>query len=269
MKPEVATLFGELSGVPPYERERYYAAHSISEDVRREVESLIAFDSGAPLENIVHKAVGLAFQEPVSGGDYCGPFQLLRLIGRGGMGVVYLAERVDGEVRQRVAVKLLRAALDSSGGRQRFLQERQILAHLAHPNIARLIDAGHRADGHPYLVMEYIDGRPIDEYSHTTSVREKVALMATVCDAIASAHQNLVVHLDLKPSNILVDRTGNPRVLDFGIPKILDESDATQTIERRLTPEYASPEQFLRAATPTRHDHIFLLSAFAIIRHAA
>src|ERR1051325_9698547 len=103
--------------------------------------------------------VGVAFQESVSGNDYCGPFQLLSLIGRGGMGVVYLAERVDGEVRQRVAVKLLRAALDSSGGRKRFLQERQILAHLAHPNIARLIDAGHRADGHPYLVMEYIDGR--------------------------------------------------------------------------------------------------------------
>jgi serine/threonine protein kinase len=109
-------------------------------------------------------------------------------------------------------------------------------------------------------VMEYIDGRPIDEHSHTTSVREKVALIATVCDAIASAHQNLVVHRDLKPSNILVDRNGNPRVLDFGIAKILDESNATQTIERRLTPEYASPEQFLGAPSTTASD-IYSLGA--------
>ena len=260
MKPEVATLFGELSGVPPYERERYYAAHSISEDVRREVESLIAFDSGAPLENIVHKAVGLAFQEPVSGGDYCGPFQLLRLIGRGGMGVVYLAERVDGEVRQRVAVKLLRASLDSTAARQRFLQERQILAHLAHPNIARLVDAGHRADGYPYLVMEYIEGQPIDVHCRDLSVREKVAMMAAVCDAIASAHQKLVVHRDLKPGNILVDGAGHPRVLDFGIAKLMDESDATQTMERRLTPEYASPEQ-IRGETVTTATDIYSLGA--------
>jgi len=141
MKPEVSNLFGELSGTPRAERERYYSAHFTSEELRREVESLLSFDSGPPIENIVHNAVGLVFQEPVSDGDYCGPFQLLRLIGRGGMGLVYLAERVDGEVRQRAAVKLLRAALDSSIARQRFLQERQILANLKHSNIARLIDA--------------------------------------------------------------------------------------------------------------------------------
>src|SRR5262249_48821988 len=176
------------------------------------------------------------------------------------MGVVYLAERVSGEVRQRVAVKLLRAALDSSGARQRFLQERQILAHLAHPNIARLIDAGHRADGCPYLAMEYIDGRPVDEYSRNLPVREKVALIAAVAEAIASAHRNLVVHRDLKPSNILVDRNGNPRVLDFGIAKILDDADATQTIERRLTPAYASPEQ-IAGAPPTTATDIYSLGA--------
>ena len=123
MKPEVYNLFGELSGVSPEERERYYAAHSTSEELRRELESLLSFDTGPAVGSIVRRAVGLVFQEPVSHGDYCGPFQLIRLIGRGGMGLVYLAERVDGEVRQRVAVKLLRAALDSNTARQRFLQE--------------------------------------------------------------------------------------------------------------------------------------------------
>jgi serine/threonine protein kinase len=254
MKPEVSSLFGELSGIPRAERERYYTAHFTSEELRREVESLLSFDTGPPIENIVQTAVGLVFQEPVSDGDYCGPFQLLRLIGRGGMGLVYLAERVDGEVRQRAAVKLLRAALDSSIARQRFLQERQILANLKHPNIARLIDAGHREDGHPYLVMEYIEGLPIDDYSSAISIRERVALVATVCDAIASAHQSLVVHRDLKPGNILVDGNGNPHVLDFGIAKLMDGADATETVERRLTPEYASPEQMLGAPVTTATD---------------
>ncbi len=260
MQPEVCTLFGELSGVTREERERYYDTHSISGELRRELESLISFDTGTPIHNIVQNAAGLMFQEPVSDGDYCGPFQLLRVIGRGGMGVVYLAERVDGEVRQRVAVKLLRAALDSSEARQRFLQERQILAHLAHPNIAGLIDAGHRADGHPYLVMEHIEGKPIDEYSQNLPVREKVALIATVCEAIASAHQKLVVHRDLKPGNILVDGNGNPHVLDFGIAKLMDGSDSTATVERRLTPDYASPEQMVGSPVTTATD-IYSLGA--------
>lgn len=182
------------------------------------------------------------------------------MIGRGGMGVVYLAERMHGEVRQRVAVKLLRSALDSNAARQRFRQERQILANLAHPNIARLIDAGHREDGHPYLAMEYIEGQPIDRYSRALSVRERVALIATVCDAIASAHQALVVHRDLKPDNILVDGNGNPRVLDFGIAKLMDDEDATATVERRLTPGYASPEQIAGAPVTTATD-IYSLGA--------
>jgi serine/threonine-protein kinase len=260
MKPEVYNLFGELSGVSREERERYYAAHSTSEELRRELESLLSFDTGPAVGNIVRRAVGLVFQEPVSHGDYCGPFQLGRLIGRGGMGLVYLAERVDGEVRQRVAVKLLRAALDSNTARQRFLQERQILANLSHPNIARLIDAGHREDGQPYLVMQYIEGQPIDEYSRTIPLREKVALIATACDAIASAHQNLVVHRDLKPGNILVDGNGNPHVLDFGIAKLMDAADSTETMERRLTPEYASPEQIAGAPVTTAAD-IYSLGA--------
>ncbi len=260
MRPEISALFGELSDLPPEQRERYYAQHDVPAELRREVESLLSHDSGRQLGDVVQAAVGLFYREPVSDGDYCGPFQLLRVIGRGGMGVVYLAERVDGEVRQLVAVKLLRSYLDSAQARQRFRQERQILANLAHPNIARLIDAGHRADGLPYLVMEYIEGRPIDEHCRGLAVREKVALVATVCDAIASAHQKLIVHRDLKPGNILVDANGAPRVLDFGIAKLMDASDDTATVDRRLTPDYASPEQIAGEPATTATD-IYSLGA--------
>src|SRR4051812_8424651 len=260
MQTEVRTLFGELSDLSRQERDRYYAEHSITEGLRRELESLLEFDTGTPIESVVHEAVGLVFQESIAEGEYCGPFQLLRQVGRGGMGVVYLAERVDGEVRQRVAVKLLRSSLDSSDAQQRFLQERQILASLAHPNIARMIDAGRRVDGRPYLAMEYVDGQPIDEHCRDLSTRKKVAIVATICDAIASAHQKLVVHRDLKPGNILVDSAGNPRVLDFGIAKLMDDSEETATVERRLTPEYASPEQIAGAAATTATD-IYSLGA--------
>ena len=260
MKPVISVLFGELSDSPREERERYYSAHEVPAEVRREVESLLAHDSGAPIARVVQAAVGVAFREPVADGASCGPFRLLREIGRGGMGVVYLAERVDGEVRQQVAVKLLRSFLDSGTARQRFRQERQILANLAHPNIARLIDAGHRADGHPYFAMEYVEGRPIDEYCRGKATRQKVAMLATVCDAIASAHQKLVVHRDLKPGNILVDANGAPRVLDFGIAKLMDASDETATVELRLTPDYASPEQMMGAPATTATD-IYSLGA--------
>jgi tetratricopeptide (TPR) repeat protein len=254
MHTDISTLFGELSDLTRDERERYYREHSISIEMRGEVESLLAFDGGTQIRSVVHKAVGLAFHDPAANGEHCGQFQLLRQIGRGGMGVVYLAERTDGEVRQLVAVKLLRSSLDSSEARQRFLQERQILANLTHPHIARMIDAGHRPDGRPYLVMEYIDGQPIDQFAEGLSTRKKVALTAMVCDAIASAHQKLVVHRDLKPGNILVDGSCSPRVLDFGIAKWMDEASETATVERRLTPEYASPEQIAGAPATTATD---------------
>ncbi len=260
MKAEISDLFSQLSDAEPTTRERYYQEHDVPEDVRREVESLLAFDGGRPIRNLVEAAVGIAFQEPVSGGDMCGPFRLLRVLGRGGMGVVYLAERTDREVRQQVAVKLLGASLDSGTSRERFLQERQILATLEHPNIARLIDAGRRADGQPWLAMEYVDGQRIDDHCRELSTRHAVTLMGRVCDAIASAHQRLVVHRDLKPGNILVDREGNPRVLDFGIARLLDSSEVTATIDRRLTPEYASPEQMLGAPATTAAD-IYSLGA--------
>ncbi|MCC6537059.1 MAG: serine/threonine protein kinase [Bryobacterales bacterium] len=262
MHADVIALFGQLANVSRAERERYYEDHAVSAAVREDLESLFHFDgeNHVALDRIVSYGVSAAFAEPVTDGGYCGPFRLLRQIGRGGMGVVYLAERMDGEVRQQVAVKLLQAVRDSGDARQRFLQERQILASLAHPNIARLIDAGHRDDGFPYLVMEYIEGQPIDDYCRGRTAREAAELMLTLAEAIASAHQQLVVHRDLKPGNILVDAGGRPRVLDFGIAKMLDASDSTVTVERRLTPDYASPEQLAGAPVTTATD-IYSLGA--------
>ena len=174
----------------------------------------------------------------------CGPYRLGKLLGRGGMGRVYAAERADGEVQQRVAVKLLQPGADPAQFRQLFLSERQILATLSHPNIARLLDAGHRDDGQPYLVMEYVEGKTIDVYAAGYRYRQKIALFIKVCAAVSYLHRNLVVHRDLKPSNILVTEEREPKLLDFGIAKILDlAGDATVTNVRMLTPEYASPEQ--------------------------
>ena len=145
---------------------------------------------------------------------------------------------------QRVAVKLLRPGVDDRQLRRRFLAERQILATLSHPNIAKLLDAGHREDGQPYLVMEYVEGKPIEDYIAGISTRQKITLFLKVCAAVSYLHRNLIVHRDLKPGNILVTDDGEPKLLDFGIAKLLDlNTDATATGERMLTPDYASPEQ--------------------------
>jgi tetratricopeptide (TPR) repeat protein/tRNA A-37 threonylcarbamoyl transferase component Bud32 len=166
------------------------------------------------------------------------------------MGSVYLAERADGEVRQRVAIKFLRCAGDEPVLRDRFLRERQILATLNHPGIARLLDAGHTSEGQPYLAMDHIDGVPIDVYAKELDVRKKLELFLQVCDAVSYAHQNLVIHRDIKPSNILVDSAGSPKLLDFGIAKLLEAAEGpgaptmlTREWGEMLTPEYAAPEQ--------------------------
>ncbi len=196
---------------------------------------------------------------PSPAGARVGAFQILHAIGEGGMGTVWLAQRVDGEVQQNVAIKLLRPS-NRPTWRDRFLKERQFLASLNHSAIARLLDAGQR-EGQPYLVMEFVDGVPIDVYAASRSLRDKIALFLKVCDGVSHAHRRLIVHRDLKPSNILVDNGGQPKLLDFGIAKLLDETgDATQTIERVLTPNYASPEQF-RGETQTVATDIYSLGA--------
>ncbi len=183
-------------------------------------------------------------------GTTIGPYRVERELGRGGISVVYLASRADGEFQKLVAIKLIKRGMDTSAVINRLRRERRILAALEHPYIARLLDGGSTSDGLPYLVMEYVGGMPIDRYcdDHQLGVGARCALIGNVCDAVAYAHRNLVVHRDLKPGNILVTPDGTPRLLDFGIASVLDEetepgAPATRGQGRPITPEYASPEQ--------------------------
>jgi tRNA A-37 threonylcarbamoyl transferase component Bud32/tetratricopeptide (TPR) repeat protein len=257
MNDRVQDLFHEIADLPSESRARYFAERGIPPEAQREVEGLLAFDSGASayLEQAIGDAAALAMARLDIRDQRCGPYRLLERIGQGGMGAVYLAERDDGEVTQRVAIKLLHPGSADPWRRERFLQERQILASLSHANIARLLDAGRREDGQPFLVMEYIDGRPIDVFTAGAGVRSVVTLFLKVCGAVSYLHRNLVVHRDLKPSNILVTADGEPKLLDFGIAKILDlNTGATMTMMRVLTPDYASPEQVMGGRVNTAAD---------------
>ena len=191
-----------------------------------------------------------------------GHYRLIQRIGEGGMGAVYLAVRDDDQYRKRAAVKLLRKGMETEELLGRFRRERQILASLDHDNIARLLDGGATEDGLPYLVMEYVEGQPVDQYcdTHRLSIRERLELFRAVCSAVHFAHQNLVVHRDLKPSNILVTPKGIPKLLDFGIAKLLNPDlsspaiVATQVEQRVMTPQYASPEQIRGEPVTTAAD---------------
>ena len=241
-------LFHGALELDPIERSRYLE-RSCGDDaaLRSEVESLIAFSGGTmeslkvPVESV---AQSLAWRQT---GQEIGPYRLTRLLGDGGQ--VYLAERSDHLYDQQVAIKLMHAGLKQAGAMLlRFSAERQILANLNHPNIARLLDAGITNDGVPYLVMEYIDGLHIDQYCRTNglSAHAILELFLAVCSAVEYAHKSLVIHRDLKPANIVVNAEGVPKLLDFGIAKLLDvdAGDAlTRVTERIMTPEYASPEQ--------------------------
>jgi eukaryotic-like serine/threonine-protein kinase len=194
-------------------------------------------------------------------GQRIGPWRIVRLLGSGGMGVVYLAERADDSFRQQVAIKLVRNRLIDPETEERLVGERRILASLNHPNIARLFDGGTTSDGTPYLVMEYIDGVPIDHYcdSRRLTITERLQLFRAICSAVHYAHQNLVVHRDIKSTNILVTRDGTPKLLDFGIAKLLDDSGAaTRDLTREgilmMTPENAAPEQVLERTITTATD---------------
>jgi serine/threonine-protein kinase len=193
-------------------------------------------------------------------GEVLGAFRIVERLARGGMATVYVAERADGEWDQRVAVKILRRGLDTDDIVRRFEQERRILSSLEHPHIARLLDGGATADGLPYLVMDLVRGQPITEYCDTLTlpVRRRLELFCKVARAVQYAHTNLVVHRDLKPSNILVDERGEPRLLDFGIAKVLaaeaDAAQLTRTGRHLLTPQYASPEQLRGEAVTTIAD---------------
>lgn len=240
--------------------------------LRSEAERLLAREMAAEdfLENSIVAAAGDASAgaaEPLVGRQV-GPYRIAQPIGRGGMGTVYLAMRADGEFRQRVAVKVINRGMDTDLILRRFRAERQILADLEHVNIARLLDGGTTDDGLPYLVMEYVEGVPVDIYvrSRGLSTADRLHLFRGVCDAVIYAHRKGVIHRDLKPSNILVTPEGTPKLLDFGIAKLLrlDASlpgtEATTLSARLLTPEYASPEQ-LRGETGTEASDVYSLGA--------
>src|SRR3984893_389676 len=185
-------------------------------------------------------------------GDLIGPYRVLRTLGVGGMGEVYLAERADAEFDQKVAIKVVYGGSLSRGVQSRLKVERQILGQLDHPNVAHLLDGGTLPDVPVYRVMEYVDGIPIDAFcdSNRLDIAARLKLFQTVCAAVHYAHQNLIVHRDLKPSNILVTAAGVPKLLDFGIAKLLDHRQAAQHMltvthadVRIMTPDHASPEQ--------------------------
>src|SRR5580704_2791164 len=200
-------------------------------------------------------------------GERIGPYRVLRTLGAGGMGEVFLAERADAEFEQQVAIKVVYGGNLARGVQSRLKIERQILAQLDHPNIAHLLDGGTLPDGTPYIVMEYVDGIAIDTYcdSHCLDIVARLKLFQIVCAAVHYAHQNLIVHRDLKPSNILVTAAGVPKLLDFGIAKLLDDRQAarhtlavTQADIRIMTPDHASPEQ-IRGQTITTASDVYVL----------
>ncbi len=224
-----------------------------------EVSSLLA--SHAEAEGFIERPAFSVYDAFPEGsaliGKTIGSYCVVSEIGHGGMGSVFLAERTDGEFRQQVAVKLVRAGVDTADVRRRFLHERQILADLEHPFIARLIGGGTTDDGLPYLLMEYVRGRPITLYVRTLPLNERLQLFRKVCEAVAYAHRSLVIHRDLKPSNIFITEDGQPKLLDFGIAKLLDDSGAggqTLTNVGAFTPDYASPEQIKGGPITTASD---------------
>jgi eukaryotic-like serine/threonine-protein kinase len=233
-------------------------------ELRSEVESLMASFERAGDTFLGGRAIDVAGVdvEPAPAavaGQRIGPYQVVEEIGHGGMGVVYRAIRADDQFRKEVAIKVMRCGLSDEMSVRRFRAERQILANLDHPNIARLLDGG-AVDGRPYVVMEYVQGLPIDEYcdSRKLPVRARLELFRTVCSAVAYAHQRLVIHRDIKPANILVSSDGQPKLVDFGIAKIVDADQGmdaqTVTMVRPMTPEFASPEQVRGEAITTATD---------------
>jgi serine/threonine protein kinase len=275
----VETVFQTALDVAPENRERFLAEACVGDEVlHREVERLIeryeaadgfleqpAVDlrqiAGNELPTLSLKDVH-APAHGLESGARVGAYRVLRELGRGGMGAVYLAERAESDFRKLVAVKVVKRGMDTDFVLRRFRHEQRALATLDHPNIARLLDGGATDDGLPYIIMEYVEGRDIDRYcdEHKLSIEARLRLFLSVCAGVSHAHQSLIIHRDIKPSNILVTSDGTPKLLDFGIAKILNPSLAdapfehTATALRMLTPEYASPEQVRGERVTTASD---------------
>jgi eukaryotic-like serine/threonine-protein kinase len=254
---QVKELFTATLETDPSQRPSFLDKVCASDpSLRSEIEGLLAADEEAGTQFLNHSALVTETAESAPAantriGRRLGSYQIVEEIGAGGMGEVYRAFRADDQYRKQVAIKLVRVGQDSSFVISRFKNERQVLASLDHPNIARLLDGGTTEEGVPYFVMELIEGQPINEYCdhHKLGTTPRLNLFLQVCAAVQYAHQRLIIHRDLKPSNILVTSDGNPKLLDFGIAKMLDPAAPSETSEptvsmfRLLTPGYASPEQ--------------------------
>jgi serine/threonine protein kinase len=270
---QLKSVFNSALDLAPEQRPAYLAEACAGDDeLRRRVDGLLASheNAGPFLRSPAVVDAGLvASAEPTSVteaegrvGQRIGPYEIIRELGHGGMGTVFLAVRADDQYRKLVAIKLVNRGMDTDLILRRFIVERQILANLEHPNIASLLDGGSTQDGLPYFVMEYIEGQPITDYcdEQRFTIAQRLALFRQVCEALQYAHQNLVVHRDIKPGNILVTVEGVPKLLDFGIAKLLnpgwatETGDATASMVRLLTPEYASPEQFRGLSITTATD---------------
>ncbi len=259
----IEALFAQAMERPPTVRTAFVRDVCADDfDLAREVLSLVG-SAATDADFLETPLVDLASTRPPADAPdtarWIGRYRLVRRLGRGGMGDVYLAVHQGEGFERTVAVKLIRAGLDSPEAVARFARERRMLARLRHPNIAGLLDGGTTDDGVPYVVMEFVDGVPIDRHcdQRRLDVAHRVRLILDVCDAVRHAHANLVLHRDLKPSNILVDDAGVPKLLDFGIGKLLDEDDGaarTRTGVRLLTPEYAAPEQIRGEPASTASD---------------
>ncbi len=261
MKPEwfaqLEVFFEEASGLAPAQRAPVLRRASetgpaLEEELRRMLAAHDAGDGAAPAPSVATEA------RHIQPARRYGPWITGRLLGRGGMGSVFLARRDDGQYEREVALKVLAAHLADDSFHQRFLAERQILAELSHPNITGMLDGGVGEDGSPYLVMEYVDGEPLDHWcdSRRLGLEDRVRLFQQVCGAVSHAHSRLVLHRDLKPSNILVDKEGQARLLDFGAAKLLSGAGrgVTMTGAALMTPRYASPEQMRQRNVGTQSD---------------
>lgn len=258
-------MYAAAKDLSAEERSQYLAEHCAQDlTLRADVEALLSASEADAQELTISAAVGWTasalLTQGASEGDTVGAYQIVRQLGQGGMGTVWLARRDDDEYQSNVAIKVMHG-LSGEEVRERFLTERQLLANLNHVNISRLLDGGTTDDGVPYVVMEYVEGQPIDVYceQHGLTVAERIRLFCTVCEAVQYAHRNLIVHRDIKPENILVTKDRVPKLLDFGIAKIISEEHsaaAANTVhgQNLLTPKYASPEQVLGQPVTTTSD---------------
>lgn len=267
----IKKILDEIMKLSPSKRQVFLDNSNLPDEIRHEVESLIAVESQA--ESFLSVSAGslaaeIIFHEKSENnkliGQKIGIYEIVDEIGIGGMGAVYLAERKDGKFEQKVALKMLKREYNVRKIRRNFQRETEIQSKLNHPNIARLLDSGTTEDGIPFLAMEYVEGMPIDKYceANNPSLKSRLKLFNKVCEAVAYAHRNLIVHRDLKPSNIIVTEDGEPKLLDFGISKLLDTENGDEkssiTMLGAMTPEYASPEQ-LKGETVTTATDVYSL----------